>query len=289
MVLSCSILNPRRGSFLLLVLILGASQQLTLIQSFSSDVRTKLNVGRNQKFRRDECLDDLRQRVRYRTAASWSACTNISFTALNGVKKRQTLILDGADFMSIASVLKAEGRLDESDSDQSIDTYEIPDRNAGYMTFVTGTMEGDIEGERILAIQKPKSANDGEQDANADANLDFFVEMEEGTLVYKDSIATIPKSISDVDAISTAAAALSARCAYGSEGGKCRTVVLGGGDYACFLAKAMECLNRTSRSGDKNGDGAAVSLVTTRPMSLKDTPLNPLRQTSGTYISCLLF
>ena len=48
-----------------------------------------------------------------------------------------------------------------------------------------------------------------------------------------------------------------------------KAVVLGGGDYACYLAKALDVL------------GADVTLVTTRPMALKDTPLNPLRDANG--------
>ena len=47
-----------------------------------------------------------------------------------------------------------------------------------------------------------------------------------------------------------------------------QTVVLGGGEYACFTANGLSVL------------GANVNLVTTRPMALKDTPLNPLRDTA---------
>ncbi len=50
---------------------------------------------------------------------------------------------------------------------------------------------------------------------------------------------------------------------------KKKTVILGGGDYACFTAKALSSM------------GQDVYLVTTRPMSLKDTPLNPLRGSKG--------
>jgi len=83
--------------------------------------------------------------------------------------------------------------------------------------------------------------------------------------VYTDSIAVIPNGISIDDAISTASAALcGVHCGLSEKGRK--TVILGGGDYACFTAKALS-----------DGLGMDVNLVTTRPMSLKDTPLNPLR------------
>jgi len=46
-------------------------------------------------------------------------------------------------------------------------------------------------------------------------------------------------------------------------------VLLGGGEYACVFANASYAMDSL---------GADGSLVTsTRPMSLKDTPLNPLR------------
>jgi len=120
--------------------------------------------------------------------------------------------------------------------------------------------------------------------------------MDVDAFVQRDSIVTIPKGISDSDAISTAVAVLcGVHCSLplslpsssssndnnsttGNNNnnnnnnnkfkGK-KAVVLGGGDYACFIAKALDVL------------GAQVSLVTTRPMSLKDTPLNPLRGTNG--------
>lgn len=200
-----------------------------------------------------------------------------SATKVEAVTKRQIAIFDGAEFVSIASVLKAEGRFDDLiSSDGSIDIDEIPSKRAGYVSFVTGTLEGD-NNERILAVEKTTS--NGKQ--KYDANSEVFVKMDDETLIYKDSITTIPKSISDSDAISTASAAFSVRCAYGRNR-KCRSVVLGGGDYACFIAKALVCLN-----GDKDNDGgmdSQVSLVTTRPMSLKDTPFNPLRNTGGTSI-----
>ena len=101
-----------------------------------------------------------------------------------------------------------------------------------------------------------------------------LVQLDEEIYIRKDSIAEIPNSISDADAISTATSALAGvRCTMPisldeSHADK-KVVVLGGGDFACFIAKALNAL------------GAKVTLVTTRPMSLKDTPLNPLRNTNS--------
>ena len=233
------------------------------------------------------------------------------------VQKRQTAIFDGAEFISIASVLKleAESRLNESeiinedsDSDDNVSDIienqlideDVPSKMAGCMTFIVANLNS---GGRVLGIQTNGNL---EIDTNADVKNRGpsmpVVKIEENVYVQKDSIVSIPKGVSDSDAISTAVAALAGvRCSFptnlnileddgdedsedsnGNEStGKeqkdfsksdiVRAVVLGGGDYACFVATAMDSL------------GADVSLVTTRPMSLKDTPLNPLRNSNGAY------
>jgi len=243
------------------------------VQSFSNRIITRVHRcsgGNNSLVRRNVGIHSeasFQRRRHYRSDYE-------SNTKIDAVAKRQIAIFDGAEFVSIASVLKEEGRVDDLTS--SIDIDEIPSRRAGYVSFVTGTLEGATN-ERILAIEK--TASNGKQEY--DANSDLFVKMDDETLIYKDSITTIPKSISDADAISTASAAISVRCAYG-QNKKCRSVVLGGGDYACFIAKALVCLNDDKDSND--GMDSQVSLVTTRPMSLRDTPFNPLRNTGGMSI-----
>ena len=249
------------------------------------------------------------------------------------VKKRQTAIFDGAEFISIASVLKLEseqqqqqrqeeqeqqeiimanGKEEDNDNDDWAwdgDVFDagVSSKRAGYMTFLTAELDS---GDRVLGIQ---------MDANE--NADTLVEIDDNVCIQKDSIVNIPKGISDSDAISTAVAALAGvRCSFPKklallsdedqdehehehviddngtrstngegksntktktkatdveEGGKARVVVLGGSEYACFVANAMDSL------------GADVSLVTTRPMSLKDTPLNPLRDSNGTCTDVL--
>jgi len=247
------------------------------VQSFSNRIITRAHRcsgGKNSLVRRNVGIHSEAsfQRRRYFR----SDCE--SNTRIEAVAKRQIAIFDGAEFLSIASVLKEEGRFDDLiSSDGSIDVDEIPSRRAGYVSFVTGTLEGDTN-ERILAIEK--TASNGKQEY--DANSDLFVKMDDETLIYKDSITTIPKSISDSDAISTASAAIPVRCAYGQHR-KCRSVVLGGGDYACFIAKALVCLNDDKDRND--GMDSQVSLVTTRPMSLRDTPFNPLRNTGVNAMS----
>jgi hypothetical protein len=213
-----------------------------------------------------------------------SVGTRSSVTALLALKKKQTAIYDGPEFISIASVLAAQAEengnrnnadADDEDAEEEEDNntfYKVSSKRAGYVTFVTGTIKGEEKGERVIGIQvDPDSVTDE----------DFLVEIDEDIYVKKDSLAVIPKGISDEDAIYTASAALSGvYCSLPVDdligGGssstsneKKKAVVLGGGDYACFAAKALDAL------------GIQVTMVTTRPMSLKGTPLNPLYQSNG--------
>lgn len=184
--------------------------------------------------------------------------------------KRQTAVYDGSEFISLSSVLFQQ--LESSSNNNNDDSIQpvmesVPSLEAGYITFVTGTLDN----ERVIGIQV---SNDYE--SNESQNV---LPLEE-TYIYKSSKCTIPKGISDEDAISTAAASLSSvYCAYDYDTkgnllprGKRKAVVLGGGDYACFIAKALDAL------------GVNCTMVTTRPMSLKDTPLNPLYQSNGEFM-----
>jgi len=192
-------------------------------------------------------------------------------TQLNALKKTQTAIYDGAEFISITSFLLTESnpRLVLEESQNGTDDIckiqnIIPTEKAGYLTWVVGT--DPVTNARILAIQASSST----ATATETNNELTLIDKSKNTWVYTDSIATIPKSVNDNDAISTASAALcGAHCGIANnvnvERGDGKVVILGGGDYACFIAKAMAAL------------GVQVNLVTTRPMSLKDTPLNPLR------------
>ena len=190
-----------------------------------------------------------------------------------------------------------------------LDMQELPSERAGYMTFITGTYSytddhGNERNKRVLGIQECNGKdNDNDNDNNNDNNNGevrdsgnndqnpheeafpvphSYIKMEENIYIRKDSMVTIPENISNEDAISTAVAALSGvRCSMPmsmasmsmsmESSSSLKAVVLGGGDYACYLAKALDVL------------GADVTLVTTRPMSLKDTPLNPLRDANGKY------
>ena len=197
--------------------------------------------------------------------------------------KRQTAVYDGSEFISLSSVLfqqlESNNNNNDDDDENSLQPLmeNVPSLQAGYITFVTGTLDN----ERVLGIQVPSNTNNNDNDDSSNITSEQVLPLEE-TYIYKASKCPIPNNISEQDAISTAAASLSSVYSaydFDSEGNvlllddakEKKAVVLGGGDYACFIAKALDAL------------GVNTTMVTTRPMSLKDTPLNPLYQSNGEY------
>lgn len=194
--------------------------------------------------------------------------------------KRQTAVYDGSEFISLSSVLfqQLESNNNNDDDENSLQPLMeiVPSLQAGYITFVTGTLDN----ERVLGIQVPNTNNNNDDDDDSTNITSEQVLPLEETYIYKSSKCPIPNNISEQDAISTAAASLSSVYSaydFDSQGNvllddkEKKAVVLGGGDYACFIAKALDAL------------GVNTTMVTTRPMSLKDTPLNPLYQSNGEY------
>ena len=140
----------------------------------------------------------------------------------------QLAILDGGEWSTVQLLLKQEGRLPKSRANI----------NRGYLKVVTGTTE---EGQRVIGMLESL------QDANQ---------------VWQDSVAAIPKQVSDQDAIATYISAFSTiHCALPQVkaiGGSTdaaminRTaVVLGSNALACFAAEGLA------------GLGVEVSLVST--------------------------
>eukprot|EP00815_Leptocylindrus_aporus_P010952 CAMPEP_0116050358 /NCGR_PEP_ID=MMETSP0322-20121206/334_1 /TAXON_ID=163516 /ORGANISM="Leptocylindrus danicus var. apora, Strain B651" /LENGTH=588 /DNA_ID=CAMNT_0003532895 /DNA_START=30 /DNA_END=1796 /DNA_ORIENTATION=+ len=182
--------------------------------------------------------------------------------ASSKITKKQSAIYDGSEFVSILSFLKYVG-VPVQDEDGNDVTF-IPQTRSGYMNFVT-FKEGN---DRMLGVECKDCSDEDEDEIK-------LRKMSDGTYLYEESIVAIPNKAGFTDAavISTAHAAL---CgvhvgAVSSRAGDEyslmeKIVVLGGGEYACFVALALTAL------------GSRVTLVTTRPMQLKDTPLNPLRE-----------
>ena len=165
---------------------------------------------------------------------------------LQSVTKSQIAVLDGSSFNALDLFLAVEGKSS---------TNGRSNAKHGYCSFVTAEVS---KNERIIGIHV-QTENRAELD-----NLETIT-IDDGVEVYKDSSAIIPNSISDEDAISTAIAAITGiHCAIYNPtpindkivqnvGGSSenfvssvtksnnidnkKAVVVGGGDYASFVAE----------------------------------------------------
>ena len=183
--------------------------------------------------------------------------TSFSLTSLNsnpnqrynhelcGITKSKVAVLDGSSFNALDAFLLAEGirKKDSSNRNDSLNRY-------GFCSVVTAKLNN----ERVVGIRV---------ESYHDSDLEN-VEIGDGVKIYKDSLATIPQSLSDEDAISTFVASLAGiHCSYYDPvspdgtiitniGGSSeiflsagdstkdlnkKAVVVGGGDYASFVAE----------------------------------------------------
>ncbi len=177
------------------------------------------------------------------------SCHNIissSTFLLNAVSQRQTFIIDGGELESFLL------HNNNSEGETSLTGGGGRSRGnvVGSLTLVTGTTQEDSS--RIIGVQAQRSSSSIDDD---DANNYETVSLGDGVDVYKHTIATIPQSVSDNDALSTAAAAVvGVHCALPRVGGvggsdnsndvfySGKSIIIGGNDYACFLADAMASL-----------------------------------------------
>jgi len=163
-------------------------------------------------------------------------------TSLQAVSQRRTFIFDGGELESFL----LHGNTGES-------TGSAAATKVGSLTLVTGSTQEDPS-QRIVAVQTNTN------DINANYETVSMGDVD----VYTHTIATIPQKVSEADALSTAAAALvGIHCAIPKVGGvggsdnsndvfyTGKAVVVGGNDYACFVADGLATL------------GIEVSLVST--------------------------
>lgn len=205
----------------------------------------------------------LRQRQPLQPSTSLLQSTTAS--SLSAISQRQTFILDGGELQSfllhggVSSPLDASMGSGRRNAQQAV----------GCLKLVTGTIETEDSPSqrRVVAVQKT------DQDSNNDA-FDT-VSLGSNVEVYKHTMATIPDKVSDGDAMSTAAAALvGIHCGIpkvdmlaGSSdevfySGK--AVVMGGNDYATFIADGLATL------------GIETSLVSTGGAKTKNNQVDVL-------------
>ena len=164
-----------------------------------------------------------------------SSTSTIPTAELSSVGRSQFAVLDGAEWNSVNTVLREQRR---QASKSSTPAPRSAPTKYGYMNVVTGR---DQDNNRVVAMQ---------------CICDDAPQEESPSIVYEDSIALIPKQISDEDAMSTYISSLSAiYCALPQmekigEGNKesmkkistGKVVVLGSGDLACFSAEGLASL-----------------------------------------------
>lgn len=175
-------------------------------------------------------------------------------TSLNAVSRRQTFIYDGGE---LESFLLHSGSKSSSTGAAT---------KVGSLTLVTGSTKEDPS-RRIVAVQTDNNKN-----------LNYETISMGDVDVYSHTIATIPQKVSEADALSTAAAALvGIHCAIPKVGGvggsdnsndvfySGKAVVVGGNDYACFVADGLATL------------GIDVSLVSPGSPKAKNDGVNVMK------------
>ena len=172
-------------------------------------------------------------------------CLSSSTFLLNAVSQRQSFIIDGGELESFLLYNNSEGEISLTGAGGGGRRGNV----VGSLTLVTGSTQ---DGNRIIGVQVQTSSSSNNDD---DANNYETVSLGDAVDVYKHTMATIPQSVSDNDALSTAAAAVvGVHCALPRVGGvggsdssndvfySGKAVIIGGNDYACFLADAMASL-----------------------------------------------
>ncbi len=166
---------------------------------------------------------------------------------LHGITKSKTAILDGSSLNALDLFLTSEG----SSTGEKLPPLSRRNQH-GYCNIITAKLPNN---ERIVGIKVDSNMKD--------SNTLEKMLIDGGVEVYKDSVAKIPNAISDDDAISTCIGSFLIHCALHdpvypddkivrniggssvefvsdldiSEKSKRKAVVVGGGDYASFVAE----------------------------------------------------
>ena len=180
------------------------------------------------------------------STASSSSATSLPTMPLSSISSTQKAIIDGAEWLSIQLLLQQEGKIPLPNSlvTPSSKTPRRPGgpfTKYGAMTVVTGMNENK---ERVIGISSSSSSSEGSSASNNE--------------IYVDSVAYMPKSISDSDAIQTYISSIaSVHCMLPrineiggtsnvdftiSDKDSTKIVIVGGGELACYAASALSTL-----------------------------------------------
>eukprot|EP00555_Chaetoceros_dichaeta_P011133 CAMPEP_0198267972 /NCGR_PEP_ID=MMETSP1447-20131203/35307_1 /TAXON_ID=420782 /ORGANISM="Chaetoceros dichaeta, Strain CCMP1751" /LENGTH=651 /DNA_ID=CAMNT_0043958807 /DNA_START=30 /DNA_END=1985 /DNA_ORIENTATION=+ len=194
----------------------------------------------------------------------------------SSIAASQIAILDGSDLVSLDKFLQSENSppsIDGRNDGKRLKKTNGKDRTAS-CSIVTGNLISETNSNKIRVVGIAVNLSSETESLIDNTNI-VEINGDNGVRIsiYEDSMARIPKSISDHDAISTCAASLvGIHCAIhdpltqnivkgvgGSEDefvmtpaapGQKKIAIMGSGEYACFLADGMSII------------GASVTQVT---------------------------
>jgi len=177
----------------------------------------------------------------------------------SSIAASQLAILDGSDLDCLEKFVRSEsphatsGRKDGDDGKRSL---KDRDDRVAYCSIVTGSTTSNSDGNtRVIGI-----AAESSEEGALSGTVEIKGDGNELVTIYEDSMAYIPKSVADADAISTCAASLvGIHCAIhdplranivkgigGSEDDfvapitdvkEKKIAIMGGSEYACFIAE----------------------------------------------------
>ena len=167
---------------------------------------------------------------------------------LHAVTKQQTFLLDGAELSYYIRNLASDHRNSVGDEAEQLPDVAprslIKSKRVAAISFVVAELDESIvlrsdevieKGAKIIGIEAVVGETNEEKTRK-------IITIDDGISLYQDSIAIIPPTSkeSDADIISTAAASL---LGVHSSTKRKKAVIVGGGDYAVFLAKALVALD----------------------------------------------
>jgi len=173
---------------------------------------------------------------------------------LRAVTQRQQAIWDGSELDSLNQYFQSQIQpirpqtQDKAENDPHSSVSDQSKIKLGVATIIAGTIHGTQD--RVVGILK-EEMNPELNPKSKDQLLDF-IQVDSNTFIYKDSMAFIPKGLSDVDAICTLHASLvGVHCVFyptiNHVGGSSENmtlnlegrtiVVLGGGYLASFISE----------------------------------------------------
>jgi len=246
--------HGRRSSYLSCYYFLLALSmtEVVVLPTYSFSTSPALQTSLPQQWQRHH-------RLPYHQYTQSSSSSSSSF-ALEAVSQKRTFLFDGGELQSFLAHGSSEQSTPQHDNNSNNNNNNNNSRRinnnhlmVGCLTLVTGTTTTDADADtapsrRIVGVQKQVS---NDNSSIEEENNDTIV-LDTNTQIYKHTAASIPQSISDNDALSTAAASLvGIHCALPNKvdmvGGSTlsdtdvfysgRVVVMGGNELACFFAE----------------------------------------------------